>query len=123
MDKYIHKIKIFDAVTIAASATELSTTIQLSKYKIEGFFSIYYEITGDGTQAFSIAEGIGEGRTPIVPSGTTAFATGIVKTSGPGGNGKGHVDIDPNITKELAISSTETGGANNNLLNMWLTFG
>ena len=122
VDNNTHVQKIFDNVPIAASGTEVSTTVKLDVKRVNGYFKIYYEITGDGTLSFTAAEGIGAPKTPLIPSGATAIVTGVTKTAGTGGDGVDSMPVTPTVTPELAISATETGTSDGCVINMWIVY-
>jgi hypothetical protein len=107
--------QLFAAEAIALSGTALSVALDLSK--TEGLFRAEYLITGDGTIKIEWLESI---------NGTDYYdsyadlASGLTKTSGPGGNGKGLIDIDVKLAMHGKILITETGGSDAVAVSLWL---
>ena len=95
-----------DGETIAASGSYTSSAIDLSQ--VRGYFSIQYTITGDGTVTLSYTLS-NDGTTYLTPSGSSSIATGLTKTSGPGGDGKDILPFTPPVAKFLKFVATETG--------------
>jgi len=104
--------KIFDAITIVASASKESVPIDIPHH-VEGFFSLQIEVTGSGTAKFEY-ENSNDGKTYVLQT-ADIIVSGFTATSGPGADGKdliGSSDFDPEPCTNLKIKCTETGGAN-----------
>lgn len=109
--------KIVDAQTIAATGTYTSSVIKL--LNTDGYFSLQVEVTGDGTVKFEYL--LSNNETDfLMPTSAIAIATGVVKTSGPGSDGKDIYSFHPPLARELKILVTETGGANSVVVSAWL---
>jgi len=102
-------VTAIDGEEIAASESYTSSAIDLSQAR--GYFSIQYTITGNGTVTLSYTLS-NDGTTYLTPSGSSSIATGLTKTSGPGGSGKDILPFTPPIAKYMKIVATETGGVN-----------
>lgn len=68
------------------------------------FHALEYEITGDGTVALEVLLSI-SGKNWISWGNV---ATGLTKTSGPGGDGKGHVDLFLKPSEFLKVKASVT---------------
>jgi len=104
---------LFDAVTIAASGSATSQTIRLRDGKTS--HAVEYVITGDGTQQFTVFTSI-SGREWI---SNGVKASGLVKTSGPGSDGKDNIPLVIKPGDFFKVVALETGGGNGNVLSMW----
>jgi len=100
---------VLSAVTVALSTTQTSAAIDLAG--VRGYFSIQYAITGDGTLTLSYTLS-NDGTNYLLPSADSTIATGLTKTSGPGGDGKDIISFNPTIARFMKITATETAGAN-----------
>ena len=102
--------------SISASASSTSSAIDLAELvgdnsraiRPDGFFSLQYTITGDGTAKIEYLLSNDE-TTWVEPDAATDIATGLVKTSGAGGDGKGFVSWTQDVSKSMKIKVTETG--------------
>lgn len=127
MGDKIERIKVFDAVTVALSSSELSVNIKLSRKIPTGSFAFDYELTGDGTAQFELAVPHGDvepgaeaSQTFLVPSGSSAFGTAITDVSGPGSNGIDYLAFAPPVATDLKIKVSETGGTNAVVITGWV---
>lgn len=107
--------KIFDAEEIAASESYTSSAIDLTHTK--GYFSIQYEITGDGTLTISYLLS-NDGTNFMLPSTGSNIGTSLTKTSGPGSGGKDIIAFTPVLANFIKFKATETGGANSATITM-----
>lgn len=109
----IEVIKLFDAQSIAASgnSSQPAQAIDLQRYAANGFFSLQYLITGDGTAKieYNLSN---DGSTWLEPSSATDIGSSLTKTTGPGADGKDILSFSPELARFLKIKVTETGGAN-----------
>ena len=102
----MHKV-VINAETIAASGTFTSQGIAIPE--VHSHFSLYWEVTGDGTAKFEY-ESSPDGEHYVLDDGT-AIATGRVKNDGPVSDGIDMVDFSPLPCEALKIKCTETGTA------------
>ena len=109
--------KIFDGVTVAASASATSASIPLSN--VQGYFGFQHTVTGDGTVKFELLVSL-NGDDFLEPSELSDIAADIVKTSGPGSDGKDIYQVTATTAKFIKIKATETGTSNNVTLNCWV---
>ena len=107
----IKKAKIFNGVTILASASSTTSMIQLDDEFIDGFFSLQVEITGSGTAKFEYQLS-NNNVDYITPTAASDIVTSIAATGGPGSDGKDIYSFDPMVARSMKIKCTETGGAN-----------
>ena len=99
--------------TIAASGDSTGgVVIDLQDKRIEGFFSVYVEMVGDGTAKieYQISH-CGSTENFLTPSSATDIVTSHTKTSGPGSDGKDSYSFSPVIGRWMKVLVTETGGA------------
>ena len=113
-------LMVMNAVTVAASGSYTSHTINLEDYKAKGFFSLYIALTGDGTGKFEY-ELSADGSTFLTPSSATDIVTAHLKTSGPGSDGKDLYSFSPEVAKDMKIKVTETGTSNSITITAYLT--
>lgn len=114
--------KIFNAVTVVASGTGTypTTGIDLTKIPdLQGFFSLYVEVSGDGTANIEYLLSH-DNVTYHEPSSGANIATSVVKTSGPGSDGKETYSFEPELARYLKVKVTETGGANTVTVSAWI---
>ena len=118
----IEVLQIFDAEAVMASGTGQSGAVTLqSRSKVEGFFSLELEITGDGTCKAEYQLANSAASNCRVPENAVAIATNLTKTSGPNSDGKVFLEgWSPGVAKFIKILITETGGANSVTINGWL---
>ena len=112
-------LKVIDGITIAASGNSVSNQIPLYGTADLGYFSIQVQVTGDGTAKFEYQLSH-NGTDYIEPASAADIATGFLKTSGPGSDGKDIFTFQPEITYRLKIKVTETGGADNITVSVWI---
>jgi len=93
--------------TVVASGTFTSDGQTLS-HAVSGF-SIYYEITGDGTADFFHYVSV-DGENFVRED--RAIKRGLTKTSGPGGDGKGMLYVPVMPCNAVKVEVVETAGAN-----------
>lgn len=120
-DRKIAIIKLFDAQTILASgnSSQPGEGIDLQRFAQNGFFSVQYLITGDGTAKieYNLSH---DGATYIEPTGSTDIGSSLTKTTGPGSDGKDILTFSPELSRFLKIKVTETGGAQSIVVTLWL---
>jgi hypothetical protein len=120
-DREITVIKLFDAQTILASgnSSQPGEGIDLQRYAQNGFFSVQYLITGDGTAKieYNLSH---DGATYIEPTSATDIGSSLTKTTGPGSDGKDILTFSPELSRFLKIKVTETGGAQSIIVTLWL---
>jgi hypothetical protein len=111
-DREITVIKVFNAQSIAASgtATNPGNAIDLQRVAPNGFFSIQYLITGDGTAKIEYLLS-NDGETFVEPTGSSDIGSSLTKTTGPGSDGKDILVFTPMLARWMKIKVTETGGA------------
>lgn len=100
----MHKT-VINAETIGASGSFTSQGIAIPE--VHSHFSLYWEVTGDGTAKFEY-ESSPDGEHYVLDDGT-AIAEGQLKTSGPGTDGIDMVNFAPLPCESLKIKCTETG--------------
>lgn len=125
----IQRTKIFDGEVILASQIAQSLNIKLTQFLPNGYFALDVEVSGDGAVKFEIAVPHGEGvlndasdQTFITPTGSSAVATGVTKTSGVNSDGKDYFSVDPPLATDLQIKATETGTTNPVTVTAWLIY-
>ena len=102
---------MFDEVTVASGGTSTSRAEHLR----DGmrWHALEYEITGDGTASIEVLLSI-SGKSYL----SNGYAiSGLTKTSGPGADGKGHVDLflKPSDFIKLKVASA----SNTNVVTIW----
>ena len=102
--------KIFDAITVSAGSSETSDAIDLSALRPIGFFTLMNELAGSGVGEFTYLVSDDGGANYYTPTGAIPITSGIVSTSGPGGDGKDKYRFGPMVARHLKIRLTETGG-------------
>jgi hypothetical protein len=112
--------KLFSAEAITASGSATSEAIDLRLHAPNGIFSIQYAVTGDGTAKFEYKLCSTENGDYIEPSTASDIASSIVKTSGPGSDGKDIVSFTPELAPFMKIVVTETGTAQAIAVSLWL---
>lgn len=98
---------VISAATVAASGSYTSKPVSLQG--LHENFSLYWEVTGDGTARFSYL-GSPDGIHFVEDTGTY-IASSQTKTSGPGSDGKAMDDFAPWPCDSMKIKVAETGGA------------
>lgn len=120
-DREITVLKLFAAQSIAASgnASQPGEAIDLQRFAQNGFFSVQYLITGDGTAKieYNLSN---DGATFIEPSSATDIGSSLTKTTGPGSNGKDILSFSPELARWMKLKVTETGGAQAVVVTLWL---
>jgi len=111
MNGEIHRIQVFTAQAILAGASATSAAIDLSAYKPSGFFSIQVAVSGDGTCKIEYLLS-NDGTNYLEPTSASDIASGLLKTSGPGTDGKDIFSFTPEVAKHMKIKASETAGAN-----------
>ena len=107
----IKVVRTHNAVAIALSQNAASDIIELNRYVSNGYFSLQYYVTGDGTVKFEYQLS-NDGVNFVEPSSASDIASSITKTSGPGSDGRDLVSFSPPPAAYMKIVATETGGAN-----------
>ena len=115
--KRLKVIKVVNAQTIAAGGTYTSAAISLAVDV--GVYSLQYAVSGNGTAKFEYNL-TNDYTTYLEPSTATDIATGIIKTSGPGADGKDIVSFSPLPAASIKIVVTETGATNTTTVSAWL---
>lgn len=111
----LRSIKVFDSVAIDASGT--STSMEILAINIQGFFSLEWVITGDGTVKFEVLpSNSGSNFLNTEPD----IATGQTKITGPGTDGKNFTSFEIPACHSFKIICTETGGADAVVVSAWL---
>jgi len=118
-DGTIHTEKIFDAETITKNTSTDSSAIDLQGKRPGGNFSVQVELTGDGTATIDWIGSL-DNVDYLKPNGASNIATGMIKTSGPGGDGKHIYGFSPALVRYIKIRVTETGTANNVVVTITL---
>jgi hypothetical protein len=109
----ITTMKLFDQVSIAASQDEDSVVVDLREIAQNGYFSIYYVITGTGTLKLEYQASAEKSGTYVTPNGASEITTGLTA-------GQGMYSFSPMLSPFLRIKATETGGANAAVLSLFL---
>lgn len=104
----MNRSKLFTTQEIIAGASSTSEAIRIRH--VSGFFSIYFELTGDGTATVEYLLSH-DGITYLTPVSATEIKTGFVKTSGNGSDGKDIIPFEPELAPFMKIKITETGSA------------
>jgi hypothetical protein len=103
--------KIFDAVVVAAGGTEISQALDLAQLRTDNS-TLQAEITGDGRVKF-LYELSADNVTFLAVDGVNnEIKAGLVKTSGPGGDGKILINFNFKLAEYMRIKVVETGMAN-----------
>lgn len=106
---------MFNAVSIASGASADSPNAHLR----DGFsfHALEYEISGAGTVALSVLESI-SGKSYIVHAGAGSGMTGLTASSGPGSDGKGHIDLFLKPADFIRVRASAT--VNTAVVTVWL---
>ena len=98
---------VLNNITIGTSSSEVSDGVSLSRDACN--FSLYYEITGDGdVDFFSYSSVDGEN----FVKNTKAIKRGLTKTSGPGGDGRGILQVPIFPCDAVSIEAENTDASN-----------
>lgn len=100
---------VFTAEALEAGGTATSSAIDMLTSQIQGYFSLQLTITGDGTAKIEY-ECSNDGTTYDEPQDASDLFTGLVKTSGPGADGKLIDQFELEICRFVRFVVTETGG-------------
>ena len=105
MASFISIIKVFNGSAITQN-TAITEVVDLSKYNVEGFFSIQLALVGAGNidLIWSVSN---DGENFVTPSGTDDLESAFDATSGPGSDGKDIVSFDPPLCKYIKFTATE----------------
>jgi hypothetical protein len=100
--------KVFDGEVVAASGNALSGVIDLGSVSQLGSTGLQVYLSGDGTAQFDyiVSNHLNDF---ITPSGVSAIASSVIKTSGPGSDGKDAYSFEVIIHRYMKIKVTETG--------------
>lgn len=112
--------KLFTGTSIAASGNLVSSAVDVRKSAINGMFSVYFIITGDGTAKIEYLVCSEEFGAYIEPATASDIASAQTKTTGPGSDGINFVAFEPEVTPFLKIRITETGASSAITPNLWL---
>ena len=107
-DGVIHIETVFDSEAVTASGTATSRAIELSRVGVAGYFSLQVTATGDGTATIEYQLS-NDGVTFVEPTGAADVVSGLVKTSGPGSDGKNIYSLSPMLARFIRFKITETG--------------
>lgn len=99
---------VFAGLVVAASGSVYSNGLSL--LGLEGYVSLYFANSGDGT-ATLIYELSNDNTNWSQVTTLSSLATGFVKTSGPASDGKTFLYFNPPVAAWLRLKVTETGGA------------
>jgi len=91
------------STALTASGTSELQTYDLNAIKPEGYFSLQYTITGDGTVKFEYYLS-NDGSTFVEPSTASDIGSGLT-------SGSGLLQFEPEPARFMKIRATETGGA------------
>jgi hypothetical protein len=111
-------LTVFNAQEIAASGNASSNSIRIGD--LEGYFTLQYAVTGDGTCKFEYLLS-NDGTNFIEPSDADDIITAQTKTSGPGSDGQDIYSFSPTPAKFMKIKCTETGGADTVTITAYLS--
>jgi len=108
-------VKIFNAVSVAKSESVLSDEISASN--VSGYFSLQWEISGDGTVKFEVLpSNNGTDFLDVVED----IAVSQTKSTGPDSNGKNFASFYVPACLSFKVKVTETGGSNGVTVSAWL---
>lgn len=105
--------QIFNAEALSASGTASSVKIDLKQIAQNGYFSIYYTITGSGTIKLEYLLSYDEEATFLEPAGADDIATLL-------SSGSGLVTFSPELAAWIQIKATEDGGASAATISAWM---
>lgn len=111
----LSSILVFNAVAVTAGNSYTSDEISASS--VDGYFSLQWQVTGDGTAKFEVLPS--NNGTDFLDT-EPDIITGQTKTSGPGGDGKNFVSFLVPPCRSFKIKATETGGASSVTISAWL---
>lgn len=106
----VQRNEAFTAEEVAAGGSETSDAIDLRHSAPNGMFSVYVELTGDGTCKLEYLLSW-DGTTYITPTGASDIVTAHTVGSGPGSDGKDSYSFQPKVAPFMKIKATETGSA------------
>ena len=107
-------VAVFKEEEVSAGATATSESFY-HLYDLYSHHAVEYEVSGDGTVRVEVETSI-SGRN-FISQGYTA--KGLVKTSGPGGDGKGMVNLALRPAEFVRFKVTETGGVNSATVTLY----
>jgi len=105
MASFITVIPVFSAKAMVQN-TAASYTLDLSRYNVEGFFSMQIAIVGAGNVDLIWAAS-NDGTNFITPSGAADNFTEFGASRGEGSDGKSIASFDPLICKYMKFTATE----------------
>ncbi len=105
---------LFDGVTIAASATATSDFVMLRAGRY--IHALQYRITGDGTLDISVDTS--SDKVDWISNGIKG--NDLVKTSGPGGDGKDTIPLQIKPGDFIRAVAIEVGTSNGCVLHLWM---
>ncbi|MFA5340304.1 MAG: hypothetical protein WC332_00865 [Clostridia bacterium] len=106
------------AQTVTKNTTSTSVAFDLREIAQNGYFSIEYLITGDGTLTIAYTVCSTKAGTYFTPTGASSIATGLTKTSG--SSGLGGLSFTPSPYPFMKITATETGTSYDAVINLKL---
>jgi hypothetical protein len=106
MASHITVIQIFNQA-LATSAV-ITDTIDLSRFNVEGFFSLQIKLTGTGNVDVIWAAS-NDGVNFITPAATDDIFSAFGPSSGPGSDGIDIASFDPLLAKFLKFTATGQG--------------
>ena len=114
----IETFTLFHNQAISAGSAAVSEHICLDCQFLTGKFSLQARVAGDGEARFDYE--LSNNLVDFV-TGASSIATGVTKTSGPGGDGKVLFGFTPEIGEFIRIKVAETGSSNPIIISVWLT--
>ncbi|MDD4984636.1 MAG: hypothetical protein PHQ43_02430 [Dehalococcoidales bacterium] len=106
------------SVAVTAGSTATTEALEWWPQKLRGYMSLQLIITGDGTLQVDY-QSSNDGQNFGVPEGVSALATGLTKTSGPGGDGIVILAIHPIASSYIRFLFTETGSSDDLALTVY----
>jgi hypothetical protein len=106
---YVRIDKLFDSQVIGAGESATSDPVDIKR--TDGYFSIQYEIGGNGTLDFKYLLSL-DNVNFKVPVSAADISTGVSSGSGIDGDGKDVVSFAPEPARWMKIAAQETGGSN-----------
>jgi hypothetical protein len=109
MASFITVIQIFNQAL--GTSEVISDTIDLSRFNVEGFFSLQINLAGTGNVDVIWAAS-NDGTNFITPAATDDIFSAFGPASGPGSDGLDIASFDPLLAKYLKFTATgQTAGA------------
>jgi hypothetical protein len=106
----VQSITVWEDQAISAGASLLSQRFDLGQWSdLMGYFSLYVELTGDGTGKFQWASSPNNNDYIISADASDDIVTAHTDVSGPDADGKHIYQFSPITAQWLKIKVTETG--------------